>query len=54
VFSIDIQVISFAFLGFIICTYFSWSHYYFAQKRDPGVIVSNQDQQYKVYIEGLK
>lgn len=48
---IDVHVISFAFLGLVICTYFSWTSYYLAQKRDPGVIASNQDQQYRVRIE---
>jgi hypothetical protein len=45
---LDIHIISFAFLGLVICTYFSWSNYYLAQKRDPGVIVNNRDQQYRV------
>lgn len=50
-FEIDVQLISFACLGLTICTYFSWTNYYLAQKRDPGVIMSNQDQQYRVRIE---
>ena len=45
---IDVHVISFSFFGLLICTYFSWTNYYLAQKRDPGVIVSNRDQQYRV------
>jgi hypothetical protein len=39
---------SFAFIGLIICTYFSWSNYYFAQKCDPGYILPNHDQQNRV------
>jgi len=45
---IDVHVISFNFLGLIICTYLSWSNYYLAQKCDPGFIVSHRDQQYRV------
>lgn len=51
---IDIHIISFSFLGLVICTYFSWSNYYLAQKCDPGVIVNNRDQQYRVWIDDLR
>jgi ankyrin repeat protein len=46
-----IHIISFSFLGLVICTYFSWSNYYLAQKCDPCVIVNNRDQQYRNIIK---
>lgn len=46
-----IHVFSLTFLCFLICTYFFWTSYYLAQKRDPGVIVSDRDQQYQNIVE---
>jgi hypothetical protein len=47
---LDVHVISFYFIGLLICTYFSWSNYYLAQKCDPGYISTNRDQQNRVKI----
>ncbi len=46
--NLDVHVMSFTFIGFIICTYLSFSNYYLAQKTDPGFIPTNRDQQYRV------
>jgi hypothetical protein len=45
---LDVHVISFAFVGLLICTYLSWSNYHLAHKCDPGFIPINPDQQNRV------
>ena len=39
---------SWSFLALVICTYFSWTNYYLAQKVDPGYIPVNHEQQNRV------
>ncbi|CAF3408369.1 unnamed protein product [Rotaria sp. Silwood1] len=46
-----VHIMSFNFVGLVICTYFSWSSYYRAQKVDPGYIVTNTEQQHRVIIQ---
>ena len=41
-------MISWVFIGFIICTYFSWTNYHLAQKVDPGYITNTREQQSRV------
>jgi hypothetical protein len=45
---LDVHIISFAFIGFIICTYLSIVNYYLANKTNPGYIQTNHDQQNRV------
>jgi len=45
---IDVHVFSLSFACLLISSYFSWTNYYLAQKRDPGVLVSNRDEQLQV------
>jgi hypothetical protein len=45
---LDVQIMSFSFIGLVICTYLSWSNYYLAQKCDPGYISTNREQQNRV------
>ncbi|CAF3619151.1 unnamed protein product, partial [Adineta steineri] len=46
-----VHIISFSFIGLVICTYLSWSNYYLAIKSDPGYIQINRDQQNRIIIQ---
>jgi len=46
-----VHVFSWGFIGLAICTYYSWSNFYYATKSDPGVIWSDREQQYQNIIE---
>jgi len=45
---LDVHMMSFTFIGFMICTYLSIINYYLANKTNPGYIQTNHDQQNRV------